>query len=99
MKMRSSDGEPRRRGRCEGVQFPSETKTVEDRAWPVKSRTTTRRYGRMGNAESLSFEVEIKFRVADHDDLRRRLIAMGGVPGADVEQEDLYLAHPSRDFV
>ena len=46
----------------------------------------------------MSFEVEVKFRVADHDALRRRLLAQGAVEGAEVGHEDLYLAHPSRDF-
>ena len=46
----------------------------------------------------MAYEVEIKFRVPDHDALRARLAAMGAVAGAGIEQEDLYLAHPARDF-
>ncbi|WP_435011067.1 class IV adenylate cyclase [Tundrisphaera lichenicola] len=46
----------------------------------------------------MGFEIEIKFRVADHDDLRRRLEARGAEPEATVDHEDTYLAHPSRDF-
>lgn len=46
----------------------------------------------------MGFEIEIKFRVADHDDLRRRLADRGIEPGATVDHEDAYLAHPSRDF-
>lgn len=46
----------------------------------------------------MGYEVEVKFRAADHDDLRRRLVALGAEPGPVVEQLDGYLAHPSRDF-
>jgi adenylate cyclase class 2 len=44
------------------------------------------------------FEVEVKFRVADHAALAARLAALGAVAGEPIEQEDLYLAHPARDF-
>ena len=46
----------------------------------------------------MGFEVEIKFRDADHAAIERRLLALGAVPGDPVEQADVYLAHPSRDF-
>ena len=46
----------------------------------------------------MNYEVEIKFRVPDHDALRARLAALGGVAGVELQQEDRYLAHPSRDF-
>jgi adenylate cyclase class 2 len=46
----------------------------------------------------MGFEVEIKFRVADHADLERRLADRGITPEGVVEHEDAYLAHPSRDF-
>ncbi len=46
----------------------------------------------------MGFEIEVKFRVADHDDLRRRLAGRGATPGPTLEHEDAYLAHPSRDF-
>lgn len=46
----------------------------------------------------MSFEVEIKFRTADHDQLTRRLAELGAVARPHTEQEDVYLAHPSRDF-
>src|SRR4051812_30732689 len=49
-------------------------------------------------AGPMSVEIEIKFRVADHEDLVRRLGERGGVPGPEIDQEDLYLAHPARDF-
>jgi adenylate cyclase, class 2 len=46
----------------------------------------------------MSFEIEVKFRVADHADLQRRLSKRGLSPEATVEHQDAYLAHPSRDF-
>jgi adenylate cyclase, class 2 len=46
----------------------------------------------------MGFEIEIKFRVADHEALRRRLADRGSEPEATVDHEDAYLAHPSRDF-
>lgn len=46
----------------------------------------------------MGFEIEIKFRVADHDELRRKLAGRGIEPGAAVDHRDDYLAHPSRDF-
>lgn len=46
----------------------------------------------------MPFEVEIKFRAGDHDDLARRLDSLGGRPGPAIAQEDSYFAHPARDF-
>jgi len=46
----------------------------------------------------MSFEIEVKFRVADPDALRRQLLSMGAVEGSELQHEDIYLAHPSRDF-
>ncbi len=46
----------------------------------------------------MGFEIEIKFRVADHDDLERRLVDRGIELRPPVRHEDAYLAHPSRDF-
>jgi adenylate cyclase class 2 len=46
----------------------------------------------------MSFEVEVKYRSVDHDELRRRLIERGAVPEPQVAQEDVYLNHPSRNF-
>ncbi|MCA9178781.1 MAG: class IV adenylate cyclase [Planctomycetales bacterium] len=43
-------------------------------------------------------EVEIKFRLADPDDLVRRVEAIGGHFGDPVEQADTYFAHPQRNF-
>jgi adenylate cyclase class 2 len=46
----------------------------------------------------MGFEVEIKFRDADHDSIARRLAGLGAPAGEAVAQEDVYLAHPGRDF-
>jgi adenylate cyclase class 2 len=46
----------------------------------------------------MGYEVEIKFRDADHAALERRLLVLGAEPGGAIEQEDVYLAHPARDF-
>jgi adenylate cyclase, class 2 len=46
----------------------------------------------------MGFEVEIKFRATDLEALERRLRAIGAEAGDVVEQEDVYLSHPSRDF-
>src|SRR5436305_7495791 len=46
----------------------------------------------------MNFEVEVKYRSVDHDQLRRRLIERGAAPEPEVAQEDVYLSHPSRDF-
>jgi adenylate cyclase class 2 len=46
----------------------------------------------------MSFEVEIKFRVADPSALLQRLEALGGVAETPFTQVDRYLAHPGRDF-
>lgn len=46
----------------------------------------------------MPIEVEQKFRVADADDLRRKLDAHGFRPAGEVTQVDTYLAHPARDF-
>ncbi len=44
------------------------------------------------------FEVEQKYRVADADDLRRRLLRLGAKPQAVQHHSDTYYNHPSRDF-
>jgi adenylate cyclase class 2 len=46
----------------------------------------------------MSFEVEVKYRAANHDRLVRRLDELGAEAKGGVEQEDTYLNHPSRDF-
>jgi adenylate cyclase class 2 len=45
-----------------------------------------------------SFEVELKFRVADFENLLGRIQSFGAKAHPSVEQEDGYLSHPSRDF-
>lgn len=46
----------------------------------------------------MSFEVEVKYRSADHDRLRNLLLERGAREDAPIAQEDVYLRHPSRDF-
>jgi adenylate cyclase class 2 len=46
----------------------------------------------------MGYEVEIKFRVPDHNEVRKRLAPIGAMPGPEFEVVDLYLAHPARDF-
>jgi len=44
------------------------------------------------------YEVELKFRLADGAALADRLAALQASPGAAERQEDVYFAHPVRDF-
>lgn len=46
----------------------------------------------------MSYEVEVKYRVADPAAIAARLGALGGIAAAEVEHEDTYLSHPARDF-
>jgi len=46
----------------------------------------------------MGFEVELKFRVADPVALGRLLADRGGASSGPVDHEDVYFAHPSRDF-
>lgn len=46
----------------------------------------------------MHLEVEQKFRVASHEDVRQRLQTMGAASLGTEEQADLYLSHPGRDF-
>ena len=46
----------------------------------------------------MGFEVELKFRVEHPDDLRQRLAERGILAEEPVDNEDIYFAHPSRDF-
>src|SRR3984957_11399329 len=45
-----------------------------------------------------TFEVELKFPIADADDMTLQLLARGARPGSVVRQSDLYFQHPCRDF-
>lgn len=46
----------------------------------------------------MQLEVEQKYPVANHEHLRARLNTLGCVFQAEMEQADLYFAHPARDF-
>lgn len=46
----------------------------------------------------MGYEVEVKYRGVDHDALGRALVALGAQAREAVDEEDLYLNHPSRDF-
>jgi adenylate cyclase class 2 len=46
----------------------------------------------------MSYEVEVKYRLADLDQLERRLAERGAARQPSIVQEDTYLSHPSRDF-
>lgn len=46
----------------------------------------------------MSYEVEVKYRSVDHDQLATRLAGMGAGAGGTVDHEDLYFNHPARDF-
>jgi adenylate cyclase class 2 len=46
----------------------------------------------------MSFEVEVKYRSADHGRLRPLLLERGAREDPAAEQEDVYLRHPTRDF-
>ncbi len=48
--------------------------------------------------EHVGYEVEVKFRVPDLEALALRLSDQGAEAGPPIDQEDVYLAHPSRDF-
>ncbi|TWU01800.1 class IV adenylate cyclase [Neorhodopirellula pilleata] len=44
------------------------------------------------------FEIELKFRVDDHDALIHRVVAEGGVLVSRHRNDDTYYKHPCRDF-
>ena len=46
----------------------------------------------------MGYEVEVKYRLVDHDQLERRLADRGAVREPEITHEDIYLSHPSRDF-
>ena len=46
----------------------------------------------------MGFEVELKFRVADPAELTARLQDRAGAGEGPVDHEDIYFAHPARDF-
>jgi adenylate cyclase class 2 len=48
--------------------------------------------------ESSGLEIEIKYRVHDHEAVRGMLERIGAIAGGVLTLEDVYLAHPARDF-
>jgi adenylate cyclase, class 2 len=46
----------------------------------------------------MGYEIEVKYRSVDHDQLQSRLAARNAAVDSTVVQEDIYLSHPSRDF-
>jgi adenylate cyclase class 2 len=48
--------------------------------------------------EQVGYEVEVKFRVPDLEALAQRLSDQGAEAGPPIDQEDVYLAHPLKDF-
>ncbi len=48
--------------------------------------------------EHVGYEVEVKFRVPDLEALALRLSDQGADAGPPIDQEDVYLAHPMKDF-
>lgn len=46
----------------------------------------------------MNYEVEIKYRVANHDAIIKALDAIGASRTSSTPHSDLYLAHPGRDF-
>lgn len=48
--------------------------------------------------EQVGYEVEVKFRVPDLEALAQRLSDQGAEAGPPIDQEDVYLSHPWKDF-
>jgi adenylate cyclase class 2 len=46
----------------------------------------------------MGYEVELKYRSVDHVVLEQRLAALGAIQDGSVQQVDIYLFHPARDF-
>src|SRR5262249_52341610 len=46
----------------------------------------------------MSFEIEQKFPVDDHDTIVALLARLAATPGPKEDQEDAYLRHPARDL-
>lgn len=46
----------------------------------------------------MGYEIEVKYRAVDHDRIRRLLLERGAAEDPAIDQEDVYLRHPSRDF-
>jgi adenylate cyclase, class 2 len=52
----------------------------------------------MAREETMRYEVEMKFPVADVSALESRLVAQGATISAAQTEVDVYFAHPARDF-
>lgn len=46
----------------------------------------------------MSFEIEQKYRCADHEFVVAKLESLGATASPTIAQEDTYLSHPARDF-
>jgi adenylate cyclase, class 2 len=46
----------------------------------------------------MGYEVEVKYRMVDHDRLELLLAERGADRQPEITHEDIYLSHPSRDF-
>ncbi len=46
----------------------------------------------------MGYEIEVKYRAVDHDRIRRLLVEHGATEDPAIDQEDVYLRHPARDF-
>jgi adenylate cyclase class 2 len=46
----------------------------------------------------MTYEVELKYRVADASSVRQELTRLGAVPQTDCTERDTYLSHPVRSF-
>lgn len=46
----------------------------------------------------MGYEIEVKYRAVDHVRIRRLLLERGATEEPAIDQEDVYLRHPSRDF-
>src|SRR5262249_3993479 len=51
-----------------------------------------------GQAQPMSIEIEVKYRVSDHKGVSDRLSRLGGESVSSFVQTDTYYAHPARDF-
>jgi adenylate cyclase, class 2 len=78
----------RRQGILEGIRppiaVPAARPLTRQEQWPT--------------LYDMSYEVEVKYRLADLDQLQRRLAERGTAAQPAIVQEDTYFSHPSRDF-
>src|SRR5262245_35590154 len=55
-------------------------------------------FRRLTYSGNMSYEVEVKYRLADRDRLERQLAHLAAHNDPTIVQEDTYLSHPARDF-